>query len=855
MRSARGESARVGEGEVLDEYRRKRKFGDTPEPAPRQARPSGNSFVIQKHDATWLHYDLRLEIEGVLPSWAVPKGPSLNPKDKRLAVQTEDHPLEYAQFEGVIPEGNYGAGPVEVWDQGTYELEGKGSAREQLARGEIKFSLHGRKLHGSFALIHTGRRSEDPRQRKNWLLIKHADEHADPGWDIERHDGSVLTGRTLREIEAGLPAPAGSPGELPGARPAPMPAEIEPQLATLILKPFSSPDWVFEVKWDGMRVLAFVSDGQCELRSRRRRSVTSQFPELADLPARLALKEAILDGEAVVLDGQGRPDFERMQQRMNVARPPRALVEAAPVVYYAFDLLYADGHDLREVPLIDRKQFLRRVLRAEAPVRYSEHFDERGEELFRVARDSGLEGIVGKRKSGKYCAGRTAGWVKLKTILEIDAVIGGFTAPRGSRGGFGALLLGLYEGDSLRFIGGAGSGFDQKTQAAVHRQLEPLVTKTMPFRERPETREKATWVEPQLVARVKFAEWTRDRRLRAPVFLGLRPDIDPRDCRLTAETERAESTYAERILEADGDTLTLEVEGRRLKFTHLNKVWFPEAGIRKRDVLAYYARIAEYLLPVLRDRPLVQRRMPDGLKGELFYQKDMTAGLLPFLDTVVIPSEKGKDVRFAMANNLASLLWLTHLGSIDHNPLSSRVGSLDEPDWVFIDLDPTPETPFATVVEVARAVNDVLSEAGLRVFLKTSGASGMHLFVPLAGGYTYQQAAAFGEIVSRLAAARVPELVTFQRIVAKRPKGRVLLDYLQLARGRSLASVYSVRPEPRATVSAPVAAQELRPSLHPGQFTLENMLARIEKAGDLWADFFRSRQRLEPALERLKSTG
>ncbi len=837
----------------LEEYRRKRRFKETPEPPPDPRLGSGgNSFVIQKHDATRLHYDLRLEIGGVLASWAVPKGPSLNPKDKRLAVQTENHPLEYASFEGVIPEGNYGAGPVEVWDNGAYVLEGKGSAAEQIARGDLKFNLHGKKLRGSFALIHTGKRSENPQEQKNWLLIKHADEHADETWDIEAHDGSVLTARNIREIEAGLPAHAGTPSELPAAKRVSMPAAVEPQLATLIEKPFSSPDWVFEVKWDGMRLFAFVRGGKCELRSRRARAVTSQFPEFAELPARLALTEAILDGEAVVLDDEGRPNFERMQQRMNVGHPPPSLVASAPVVYYAFDLLYADGYDLRDVPLVERKQFLERALVAEPPVRFSQHFDECGEDLYRIARERGLEGIVGKRRNSKYCAGRGADWVKLKITCEIDAVVGGFTAPRGSREHFGALLLGLFGGSELRFIGGAGSGFDQKTHAAVWQKIEPLVTTRMPFASRPDTREKATWIKPEVVARVRFTEWTRERHLRAPVFLGLRGDIDPLECQDTAETPSApKRTYAEQIEQSRAEDLTLEVEGRRLKFTHLNKVFFPEAGLTKRDLLAYYARVAPYILPFLRNRPLVLRRMPDGLKGELFYQKDVGAGFPDWIETVVIRTE-GKDVRYAIANNVASLLWLTHLGCIDHDPWSSPSDDLDRPDWVFIDLDPTPETPYSTVVEVARAVNDVLAEAGLRAFLKTSGATGFHLFVPLERVYTYQQATAFGEIVSRLAAARVPDLVTFQRIVAKRPNGRVLLDYLQLAWGKPLASVYSVRPEPLATVSAPVTAAELRPSLKPEQFTLKNMPDRIAKAGDLWGDFFKSRQRLEPALEQLR---
>jgi len=835
----------------LTEYRRKRKFEETPEPAPApEASRGGNNFVVQKHDATRLHYDFRLEIDGVLVSWAVPKGPSLNPRDKRLAVRTEDHPLDYAGFEGVIPEGNYGAGPVEVWDNGTYEMEGGLPAAGQLARGELKFSLQGRKLRGSFALIHTGKRAGDTKQQRNWLMIKHADDAADAGWDIERHDGSVLTGRTIREIEAGLAGHAGSPADLPGARKAPMPDAAEPNLATLIDKPFTNPEWIFEVKWDGMRVLAWIRNGKVGLQSRRGRDVTSQFPELTCLPARVMAAEAIVDGEAVVLDPEGRPDFSRMQQRMNVFRPSRTTIAEAPVVYYAFDLLYCDGYDLRDVPLIERKNLLQRVLAAQEPVRYSSHVAAEGEQLFRLAKERGIEGIVGKQARSGYHAGRSTQWVKLKTTSEIDAVIGGFTAPRGSREHFCALLLGLYAGPRLRFIGGAGSGFDEKSQAAVAGEMEALITQTVPFAAPPETREPATWVKPQLIARVRFTEWTHEHHLRAPVFLGLRTDIDARDCQFATEAPEAQRSYAEEIAGGKLDGLTLEVDGRTLKLTHLNKIFFPEVGLTKRDLLAYYARISDLILPFLRDRPLVLRRAPDGVAGELFYQKDVGAGIPPWIDTAVIPTE-GKRVRYAVCNSTAALLWLTHLGCIDHDPWSSRADDLDHPDYLFLDLDPTKGTPFSTVVEVAREVCAVLEEAGMKSYPKTSGATGFHIFVPVERVYTYEQAATFCQIISRIVGARVPDKVTFQRIVAKRPPGRVLLDYQQLAWGRPLASVYSVRPEPLATVSAPVSLSELKPGLKAERFTLKNMPERLKKVGDLWTDFWRSRQRLEPALGRL----
>lgn len=836
----------------LEEYRKKRKFEETPEPPPEPARSGGNTFVVQQHDATRMHWDLRLEINGVLASWAVPKGPSLNPADKRLAVQTEDHPLDYASFEGVIPEGNYGAGTVMVWDNGTYEIEGTGAAPEQIARGDLKFRLHGHKLRGGFALVHSGRRATDPKVQKNWLLIKHRDEAADPNWDIEKLDWSVLSGRSLSEIEAGLPARAGNAGGLEGAREATMPTSLEPMLATLITRPFSDPDWLFELKWDGMRALAFVRDGALELRSRRARIITSQFPELEVLPVKLSAKQAVVDGEIVVLDAEGRPDFGLMQQRMNVARPSRSQIAEAPVIYYLFDVLYCDGFDLRNVPLTERKRFLKRILIAEDPVRYSDHVVGQGEDLYRLTKERQIEGVVGKRSRSRYTAGRSAEWVKLKSTCEVDAVVGGFTAPRGDRGRFGALLVGLYDGPNLRFVGGCGSGFNEKSQEQVWAQLEKLVTPESPFSEKPQTREKSTWVKPLLVARVKFTEWTRDKHLRAPVFLGLRTDVDPRECVMpeTAAPASAPEPAAgpeTELCRSTAESVTADVEGRRLKFTHLNKLYFPDESLTKRDLLCYYMRVAPLILPFLRDRPLVLRRMPDGMRGQLFYQKDAGEFAAEWMPTVRV-----EGVRYFMANDLAGLLYLTNLGCIDHNPWASRADDLTHPDYLFVDLDPTDETPYSTVVAVARAVHDVLSEIGLKAYLKTSGASGLHIFVPIERGYDFEQAARFTEIVARVAAARVPDKVTFERIVDKRPHNRVLLDYSQLAYTRPLASVYSVRPTPNACVSAPIAPGELRATLKPERFTIKTMPARLERTGDLWGDFWTSRQRLEPALERLR---
>ena len=470
----------------LQEYRRKRRFAETPEPPPaRKATPGDNTFVVQKHDATRLHYDFRLEVGGVLDSWAVPKGPSLNPADKRLAVQTEDHPLDYGGFEGTIPDGNYGAGTVMVWDRGRFNVEGDADAARQIARGEIKFNLQGEKLRGSFVLV----KLKHSEKGNEWLLIKHKDEAVDPRWDIDEHDGSALTGRTLDEIAAQLPprkqAAPMRPGEIPGAKKAAMPARISPMLATLIEKPFSDPEWLFEIKWDGVRCLAFVDDGKLTLRARSESNITARYPELAALPEMLHARRAILDGEIVALDERGVSSFERLQQRMHVRAPSPALVAQAPATYYVFDLLYCDGYDLRDAPLSARKELLRRILVSGGgpggPVRFSDHQPEKGRELFDLARQNHLEGIIGKRADSRYASTRSTSWVKIKVTQTLDAVVGGWTAPRGAREHFGSLLLGLYDGKMLRFIGHVGTGFDERMQDAIAKLLAELQVAKCPF--------------------------------------------------------------------------------------------------------------------------------------------------------------------------------------------------------------------------------------------------------------------------------------------------------------------------------------------------------------------------------------
>jgi bifunctional non-homologous end joining protein LigD len=887
----------------LEEYKKKRRFDRTPEPPgepeagkavppgkptrlPKPKLPQleirpgaehGDTFVVQKHRATRLHYDFRLAIDGTLKSWAVPKGPSQSHADKRLAVMTEDHPLDYANFEGNIPQGNYGAGTVMVWDRGTFRVEGNLDALTQLAKGEIKFRLNGQKLHGSFVLVKL-KKSE---KGNEWLMIKHKDATEDSKWNIDEHDGSALTARTLEEIKEELPPKHPlfpiNPVEVQGAHKAAAPSRLEPMLSTIADHPFSDPNWLFEIKWDGVRALAWIADRALTLRSRTGADITARYPELVSLPDAFAARQVIVDGEIVALDAHGRSNFERLQERMHVRAPSEHLLSQMPVVYYIFDLLYCDGYDLRKSPLIARKQLLQRLLHASEKFRYSDHQLEHGKELFELAKESALEGIVAKRVDSLYVSERSTNWVKLKVTQTVDAVVGGWTAPRTAAIPFGSLLLGLYEGKKLRFIGHVGSGFDAKKLQDLSSRLKELATSSCPFDAVPETNEKPSWVSPTLVARVKFSGWTQEHSLRHPVFLGLRDDKSPADCQWASEVAPAAApdTAAPAVVRAPDvvgrvlstkaqiedelfngrtETVTIELDGKRLRLSNLNKIYFLESGYTKRNLLAYYYRVADFILPFLRDRALVLRRYPDGIKGQAFFQKDVREGLPEWFKTVPVDSEhRGEEIHYATANDRASLLFLTGLGCIDHNPWSNRYGDMDHPDYFFFDLDPSDGTDFSVVVTIAQALHKSLEELQLAHFLKTSGATGFHIYVPVEPIYTYEQLRTFGEIVARGVTAQHPNLVTSERIVARRPAGRVLIDVQQNAHGRPLAAAYSVRAFPKAPVSAPVLPRELRAGLNPETLNIKTILARVKEKGDLWADFWNRRQTLEQAIELLSN--
>jgi bifunctional non-homologous end joining protein LigD len=900
----------------LSEYHKKRHFEKTPEPEGQVHGSGARVFVVQKHAATRLHYDLRLELDGVLKSWAVPKGPSMNPGDKRLAIQVEDHPYDYRKFEGSIPKGQYGGGEVIVWDEGTYEPEGTMGAHEQLAKGDFKFQLFGEKLRGSFVLV----RIKSSKAKNEWLLIKHRDSLADANWDAEQHAESVLTGRTLEDIAEGREAihkaRITDPSDLPGAVKAPMPRMpkgVPPTLAELRDKPFSHPDWVFEIKWDGVRAIAQIENGTTTLWARSGRDVTREYPEFKDLGSHFRVKNAIVDGEIATLDDGGRSNFQKLQNRLGVQDPSSQLMQAVPLNYYFFDVMYADGFDLRKLPLLERKEFLKSILLANNKIHYSDHVLEHGEALFEAAREKGLEGLIAKRADSVYPGSRTSSWVKLKIVKEVDAVVAGYTAGRGSRKYFGALVLGLYDGSELRFIGSVGTGFDERMQKSIFEKLAELKTTQVPFQKIPALKEAVTWVKPELVAGVKYGNWTEDTHLRAPVFLSLRNDRAPQDCSfddvrppkassgpesegetqslpeadLPSETTEESgkgkskkgrgSIVARPATEAKppskskssgpvkssvdpetelrtgkSETMDIASDGHRVHLVNLNKIYFPELGIKKRELLAYYYRMADYILPFLKDRPMVLRRYPDGVGGKAFFQKEAPSFLPDWIaKTTIYSDERRGNMDYILANSRATLLYLTNLGCIDHNPWSSRADSQDNPDYVFFDLDPTPGTPFPDVLHIAHEIHDLLKSIRMHPFLKTSGASGFHIFIPLEPEYTYEQTRTFAEVVGRLVAAENPKLTTFERTVSKRPEGRILIDALQNARGKPLACAYSVRAYPKAPVSTPLSPDELKKGVSADQWNLRNLDSRIRDVGDLWADFWNKRQTLDRALELL----
>lgn len=858
---------------AVDEYRRKRRVERTPEPfggvkaseADRLAQ--AGMFVVQKHLARRLHYDFRLEMEGVLRSWAVPKGPSLNPAERRLAVMVEDHPLEYANFEGAIPPGNYGAGPVIVWDRGRYLVIDPPDmdAAEAVRNGKLALELRGYKLRGAYTLVRTHLKSSGSQAKENWLLIKNRDEYA-TGEDLtDTHPRSVLSGFTVDEMRDPGQVAKQAAAEFKRIHAPRLSDRLETKnfplsLARLVREAFDSTKWLFEIKYDGVRVLAIRDRGPVRLYARSGAVITECYPEIALAFDALPYERFVMDGEIVALDDKGRPDFQALQRRMHVrdTLAARRLSLSTPAYDFVFDLLAFDDFDLRPLPLDTRKSILARLIRGEGPVRYCDDVRTSGKAFYRAVSEAGLEGMMAKRRESPYRGARSSDWLKIKCPLVRRFVIGGWTDPAGSRSCFGALLLGLYDANGeLRFVGKVGSGFSGDSLRNLHRLMHERARKASPFAsprpsESPIPR-RAHFCAPELVCEVRFAEVTNDNSVRHPSFLKLVPKADPGRCRY-------EHPFGVGVAELEAQPLAPEVPERRaaprkpavVAITNADKVFWPAERYTKGDLVAYYRSIAPWMLPYLKDRPVMLVRYPDGIEGKRFVQKDAPDYVPGWIRTERIYSEdSGREISFFILESAEALAYVANLGAIALHVWSSRVGQLERPDWLLFDIDPKGAT-MAGAVRVAREIIAVSEKLKLRTVVKTSGQAGIHVFVGLKPIYTYAQARNFSELVARLVVRRIPELATINRDVASR-KGRVYIDYVQLGYGKTIAAPYTVRPVPGAWVSAPLQAKELKASLDPGAFTIKTMARRVARMRrDPFLGALQERQALEPALAVLE---
>jgi len=816
----------------LDAYRKKRDPERTPEPFGGRRPVGGRLFVVQKHAARRLHYDLRLEMDGVLKSWAVPKGPSVRPEEKRLAVHVEDHPLEYADFEGVIPPDNYGAGAVIVWDRGWYRPAKEGNPLEQLEKGKLEVEFFGYKMRGRWTLARMSKKE------KEWLLLKKADAAAAPEELTDRYPQSVLSGLTveeIRDVSAKLAALRSRLDALKAPRRDLSPRNQPFMLATLAERPFSGKEWLFEIKYDGVRLMASRAGDTVELYGRSGQAIRGRYPELVAALRRLPVERFLLDGEIVALDESGKPSFQRLQARMGLTNPldiERAAAQV-PVIGIFFDCLALDGHDLRRLPLLERKALLKSFLPPLGPVRFGDHVLAHGEAFFDAASAERLEGIVAKKVGSLYAGGRSREWVKIKCQRRQEFVIGGYTAPQGSRGYFGALHLGLYAGGRLVYVSKVGTGFDQAGLKALWERLQPLRRDTSPFEVGSPAGRGHHWVEPRLVCEVRFTEWTKDGGIRHPAFLGLRDDKRPEDCRRESPTIHLTCPLppTEGEGQGEGGAPVSSPARPEVKITNPKKIFWPAEGYTKGDLIAYYEAVAPILLPYLRDRPLVLTRYPDGIAGKSFFQKDAPEFVPAWVRTERIYSKDAeREIDYFIVNDSETLRYVVNLGTIPLHLWSSRLGSLDRPDWLILDLDPK-GAPFADVVRVARELHGILDELGLPSYVKTSGATGLHILVPLGARYTHEEARTFARLLALLGVEAASEIATIARPIKLR-QGKVYIDFVQNGHGRTIAAPFSARPLPGAPASCPLRWEEVTPELDPARFTIKTLPLRFETMPD-----------------------
>jgi len=811
----------------LVKYTAKRNFEVTPEPKAVLKKNSATlSFVVQRHKASHLHYDLRLEMDGVLKSWAVPKGPSMNPGDKRLAMMVEDHPFSYKDFKGVIPEG-YGAGIVEIWDNGKYtDIDSSGKDAENklkdgLHSGSLKFILAGKKLRGEFALVKLKGKQENA-----WLLIKHKDEFAvSQPYDSEKETAKTspinkwLATNKQPEKKIFYQPSKGSREKLVNF--------IKPMLAKETANAFEDKDWLFEIKWDGYRAISEIKDGSVLLYSRNGNSFVNDYPIVVKELKKIK-HDAILDGEIVLLNEEGKSDFQKLQQYEDNTQ--------YPLCYYVFDLLWLNGNSTYELPLIERKKLLKKLLPKNAVIKYSEHIIERGKELFAAAKQNDLEGIMAKKADSLYHPGvRTGDWLKIKYHKRQEVIIAGFTQPTGSRKYFGALVLALPDGDKLKYIGHTGSGFTDTDLKKIYGLLKPLIQKKSPFDKVVKTNAAVTWVKPTLIGEIKFTEWTTDNKMRHPIFVGLRDNKTVTEINM-ASIKKGKPQIQQPIAEEKPNSTIKSFGKVKVTTTNLNKIYFADKAITKGMVIDYYQQVADYILPYLKDRPQSLKRNPNGILDKGFYHKDAGDAAPAWVKSIEIYSDSAKkEIDYIICNNRQTLAYLNNLGCIELNPWSSRIKSLDKADYLIIDLDPAEKNTFEQVIKTALAFKVILDKAGADCYCKTSGATGLHIFLPMGKKYLYEQVKDFAHLLCTMVNEQLPEFTSLERNLQKRGNNKIYLDYLQNRRGQTIASVYSLRPNPGATVSMPLLWKEVKAGLKPSVFTIETVIPRIKKMGDVFS--------------------
>lgn len=864
---ARGNSPATDE--TLSTYRAKRSPDRTPEPFGGAARAPGNLFVVHKHAARNLHFDLRLEMDGVLRSWAVPKGPSYDQGEKRLAVKVEDHPIEYGDFEGVIPAGNYGAGGVIVWDRGEWvPLE---DWREGLEKGKLLFELKGYKLHGKWTLV------KIKKSEKDWLLIKERDSWMKPiGEPDDFNEESVLSGLTVEEVKAGA-GPAAEIRKALESEEKAIRSRVDPnKVEAMHCEPrdtaFTRDDWLFELKLDGYRLIASKAHGEALLLTRNGNDYTEVFPEVARAVKALPFDECIIDGEVVCLDANGIPSFSRLQQRGRLSSSIEIGSAAVklPATFYAFDLIAFEDFDLRQVPLLRRKDLLSEVVPKLGAVRYLDHIEAEGEAFLKQVTAMGLEGIVAKKSDAPYRKGRSSQWLKIKAERSADFVIVGFTKPNGSRPHLGALQLADWVNGTLVYAGRVGTGFNDALLKELHALLEPIVRseplcagpvygdkEPLSSEQIPET-STTTWVDAVHVCEVRYREVTPDGLLRHASFLRLRSDKRPHECERQESGEAVSGKREEgggkeehgNDAEADGsgrvvrervhvDASALQDQSaprkapveKRINFSNLKKIFWPAEKYTKGQLIDYYRAAGKWLLPYLEDRPIVLTRYPDGIDGKSFYQKDAPVFVPDWIRTIPIWSEDTqREIRFFICDCEEALLYIANMGSIPIHVWASREDSLELPDWCVIDLDPK-EAPFSDVIRCAQVLHRICEAVGLPNYVKTTGKTGLHIMLPLGRQCTYEQSRMLGELLARCVLRELKDIATITRHVTKRGD-KVYLDYLQNRHGQTIVAPFSVRPLPGATVSMPLVWDEVNDSLDPRNFTIANALDRMEVMGE-----------------------